>query len=146
MSFGLMFVPDRAKCLKEIYRVLKPGGFAYISVWKELNFHTFAHEVLEEINDGEMMPEFPINPLALKKINAVERLAIDNTPFEVFSHELLTYDFKLGTAKETADSLKILTQSSLDTLESEGKDAHYKFYKIVEREVTARGWKTDEGV
>jgi len=31
MSFGLMFVANKAKSLHEIYRVLKPGGFAYVS-------------------------------------------------------------------------------------------------------------------
>ncbi|KAJ3527285.1 hypothetical protein NM208_g10778 [Fusarium decemcellulare] len=34
MNFGLMFVPHGEACVREIYRVLKPGGFALITTWK----------------------------------------------------------------------------------------------------------------
>jgi len=148
MSFGLMFVPNKQKCLDEIYRVLKPGGFAYLSVWKELTFHKFAHEVLAEINGGSMMPEFPINPLALNQTGVVEKYA-EAAGLELFRDKLLSYGFPMGTATETADGLTILTGSSLKKLEAEGgiHDAKKKFYQIVEREVSNRGWKTaDKGV
>jgi ubiquinone/menaquinone biosynthesis C-methylase UbiE len=32
-SLGLMYVPDPLKALQELYRVLKPGGRAVVSVW-----------------------------------------------------------------------------------------------------------------
>jgi SAM-dependent methyltransferase len=35
MDMALMFVPDRAKCLQECARVLKPGGKVLSTVWKE---------------------------------------------------------------------------------------------------------------
>ncbi|HWB25989.1 MAG TPA: class I SAM-dependent methyltransferase [Chitinophagaceae bacterium] len=35
-QFGLMFVPDRAKALKEMYRVLAPGGQLLLSTWGSL--------------------------------------------------------------------------------------------------------------
>merc|ERR1712232_217963 len=34
MNYVLMFVPNRAKAISEVERVLKPGGRAYLSVWK----------------------------------------------------------------------------------------------------------------
>lgn len=145
MSFGLMFVPDKQKCLEEIYRVLKPGGYAYLSVWKILTLHKFAHEVLAEINDGSMMPEFPINPLALNETGIVEKFA-ENAGLEVTGDQLLSYGFKTDSAEETADGLAILTGSSLKKLEEEGKtDARKQFYGIVKREVYNRLWQTEQG-
>jgi SAM-dependent methyltransferase len=35
-QFGLMFVPDKARALREVKRVLRPGGTAVISVWDTL--------------------------------------------------------------------------------------------------------------
>lgn len=34
-SLGLMYVPDPVKCLQELFRALKPGGRAVVSVWGE---------------------------------------------------------------------------------------------------------------
>ncbi|RKK80780.1 hypothetical protein BFJ71_g15828 [Fusarium oxysporum] len=34
MNFGLMHVPDGVACMKEIYRVLRPGGRALVTTWK----------------------------------------------------------------------------------------------------------------
>jgi len=146
MCYGLMFVPNRAKCLEEIYRVLKPGGLAYLAVWKKLTFHEFAHEVLAEINDGSRMPEFSINPLALKEEGSVEKF-VEAAKLDILRDELIESDFRLGTARDTAESLTMLAGSSLKTLEAEGKaDVNNKFYEIVEREVEKRGWKTEDGV
>eukprot|EP00929_Paragymnodinium_shiwhaense_P089060 TRINITY_DN49317_c0_g1_i1.p1 TRINITY_DN49317_c0_g1~~TRINITY_DN49317_c0_g1_i1.p1 ORF type:complete len:304 (-),score=59.41 TRINITY_DN49317_c0_g1_i1:293-1204(-) len=144
MCYGLMFVPKRQKSLEEIYRVLNPGGFAYISVWKELTFHKFAHEVLAEIA-GEQMPEFAINPMALKDKDVVETFA-KSAKLEISQDERLSYTFKMGTAKDTADGLTILAGGSLKQLEKDGKnDAKEKFYQIVAREVEKRGWKSGSG-
>lgn len=33
MNFGLMYVPDGTRCTKEVYRVLKPGGYAIFTTW-----------------------------------------------------------------------------------------------------------------
>ncbi|HEY4063979.1 MAG TPA: class I SAM-dependent methyltransferase [Puia sp.] len=35
-QFGLMFVPDRARAMTEIYRVLKPGGQLLMNTWDKL--------------------------------------------------------------------------------------------------------------
>lgn len=142
MSFGLMFVPDKAKSLREIYRVLKPGGFAYISVWKKLMFQTFARELIEEVA-GKTMPEFEINPLNLKEDDAVEGLAWA-AGLKVFAAERMSYPFKMGTSKEAVDGLTILTGRMLKQLEAEGNthsDATAHFYEIAEEKIQQRGWK-----
>lgn len=140
MSFGLMFVPDRAKSLREIHRVLKPGGFAYISVWKELQMQTFAHEILEKVA-GKAMPEFTINPLKLKEDNAVEDVAVA-AGLEVFADERLSYTFMLGTPTDAADGFAILAGGMLKQLEEEGgTGATQRFYDVVGQEVQKRGWQ-----
>lgn len=147
MSFGLMFVPDKAKCLYEIFRVLKPGGFAYVSVWKKLMFQTLAREVIEEVA-GRTMPEFEINPLKLKEDNAVEGLAIA-AGLNVFSDERMMYPFKLGTSTEAVDGLMILVGGMLKQLEAEDSthgDATAKFYEIAEEKIQKRGWKDGDEV
>ena len=35
MNFGIMYVPDAVSCTREVYRVLKPGGYAVFTTWKQ---------------------------------------------------------------------------------------------------------------
>jgi ubiquinone/menaquinone biosynthesis C-methylase UbiE len=147
MSYGLMFIPDREKSLREIFRVLKPAGFAYLSVWKSLMFYEFAHEVIDEVA-GKNMGEFAINPMKMSKANAVEKLAIA-AGLHVDKSEILTYPFKMGSVEDTVDGLKILTGTMLKQLDAASGDgkASMRFHEIVEREVRERGWmKSDNDV
>merc|ERR1719291_186542 len=138
MSYGLMFVPDKAKCFREIYRVLKPGGFVYISVWKRLTFDSFARDVINEVANKEM-PEFTINPMTLKDANAVEDLA-EAAAFDIIADETVEYDFQMGSPKDTADCATILAGEILDQLvESGDAGARSRFYEIVARETEQRG-------
>lgn len=144
MSFVLMFVPDKAKALQEVARVLKPGGYAYTAVWKHLPFYALAHDAVEEVA-GKPMPEFAINPLKLKADNAVEDLA-GAAGLEIIGQESLSYDFKMDTAKETADGCTILAGGMLKQLEEDGiSGATSKFYKVVERLIDEKNWKASGG-
>merc|ERR1712007_204805 len=91
MSYVLMFVPDRARCLAEVARVLKPGGTAFVSVWKELSFiKTFYYGALEE-HLGQPPPAPKVNPMALSSANAVEHLVATTDALEIVLSEELSY-------------------------------------------------------
>lgn len=55
-NFGIFFFPDPVLGAKEIYRTLKPGGFAVVTVWKDFGFKPLLWEVQKRVK--------PINPMA----------------------------------------------------------------------------------
>lgn len=141
MSFVLMFVPDKAKSIKEVARVLKPEGAVFIAVWKHFPFYDLAHNAVEEVA-GKKMPPFEINPMTLSADHSVEKLSA-STGLAIFSRETLTYEFRMGSTKDTADGTMILASSMLKQLEKDGKiDAIKKFYAIIDRMVRENGWVT----
>lgn len=63
-GFGLMFVPDKAKAVRDIRRVLKPGGLLLFSTWDRLEDNTCAALYAQTIEalfpgDAEMVFRVP---------------------------------------------------------------------------------------
>jgi ubiquinone/menaquinone biosynthesis C-methylase UbiE len=48
-QFGAMFFPDKLQGFKEAYRVLKPGGRFFFSVWDQISENEFADTVTEAL-------------------------------------------------------------------------------------------------
>ncbi len=56
-QFGIMFFPLKAKCVEDIYRLLKPGGNFLFSVWD-----SYAHNPVMKLVTDTLAILFPKNP------------------------------------------------------------------------------------
>lgn len=142
MNYVLMFVPDKQKSLREIGRVLRAGGRAFISVWKRNPFFTLSVEAYAQVAGEEPM-DFPVNPLALAKEGSMESLIEATHGLLVLEHEeTVSYPFPLGTADEACDSAMIVAGSWLEKLKKGGRvDAKERFCESFVTKLEENGMK-----
>ena len=72
-NFGIFFFPDPVAGAKQIYRTLKPGGTAAITLWKSFGFKPILWEVQERIKPVNPLTELPLmepwcDPKKLEKV------------------------------------------------------------------------------
>ncbi|MGE5182868.1 MAG: class I SAM-dependent methyltransferase [Acidobacteriota bacterium] len=75
-QFGLMFVPDQPLALREMRRVLRPGGTLLLSTWDRLERNP-ASELLHELAHAELPadpPAFMARPFSLHDARALHEL------------------------------------------------------------------------
>mmetsp|Transcript_67229 Transcript_67229/g.136232 ORF Transcript_67229/g.136232 Transcript_67229/m.136232 type:complete len:285 (+) Transcript_67229:34-888(+) len=142
MNYVLMFVPDKQKSLREIGRVLRAGGRAFISVWKRNPSFTLSVEAYAQVAGEEPM-DFPVNPLALAKEGSMESLIEATHGLLVLEHEeTVSYPFPLGTPDEACDSAMIVAGSWLEKLKKGGRvDAKERFCESFVTKLEENGMK-----
>mmetsp|Transcript_1727 Transcript_1727/g.3816 ORF Transcript_1727/g.3816 Transcript_1727/m.3816 type:complete len:324 (+) Transcript_1727:290-1261(+) len=145
MVYTLMFVPDRNKCLSEIARVLKPGGRAYIGVWKDFKFFELGRETLAELNNGQK-PTPCINPMALSAPNAVEDIVARTPEVSIYASTEVVTNYEAGSAEDACAISLITMKSELERLEAEGvENVQEKYNQALLKRLDDRGYKTESG-
>jgi len=125
MSYGLMFVEDREKCVHELHRVLKPGGELLLSYWKEMKVVTLARRVLDDtvravpvvvVTGGEPSdasggpPPMP-DPTALAQQGLAEKLLAKK--FDVAETKTGSYSFYHASADEAFEAATLPARGAL---------------------------------
>lgn len=59
-NFGVFFLPDPAAGAKQIYRTLKPGGTAVVTLWKTFGFKPLLWEIQNQIKPANPLTELPL--------------------------------------------------------------------------------------
>jgi len=78
-QFGLMFAPDKQHALREMHRVLRPGGTLLVSTWDAMDKNT-ATQVLHRLAFEALPadpPHFMATPFSMHDPDELRRLAVE---------------------------------------------------------------------
>ena len=145
LSFSLMFVPDKAKCMATIASLLKPGGKVLIVVLTKFGLMSCIAAALGALL-GELPPPPPTNPLSLADPKALDTL-VAGAGLAMTSDEAAAYPFPLGPNEDITRKLSaMLMKEKLDEMVAGGKaDAVERYLDAFMAAVAANGWKSDGG-
>lgn len=141
----LMFVPDQAKGLTELARVLKPGGLACIVVWKDLKVPQVVKPMMTKLLGGPPQPN-PINPMSMSAPGAVETLIEATAGLEISSDEFFAFDFELGLEEQAAFvGATIPVRPKLLQMEAEGRTEVMSEARTIWKDImTEKGYFSEE--
>lgn len=120
-QFGLMFVPDKAAAIRELRRVVRPGGVVLLSTWNDVTKNgaaLVAHEqALAAFPDNP--PQFYLVPFSLPDARAVcglfeaDGFAVEVDTVDVTGSAVSAADLAIGLVRGNPIALQ-LTERGLD--------------------------------
>ena len=140
LCFSLMFVLDKAKCLRIIASLLKPGGTVLIAVLAKFGLMSCVGSALGALL-GELPPPPPTNPLSLAEPADLDAL-IAGAGLATVSDETAACPFPLGPDEEVSRKLSaMLVKEKLDEMVAAGQaDALERYVEAFVGAAAGNGW------
>ena len=140
LSFSLMFVPDKSKCLASVKRLLKPDGCCIIAVLSKFGLLPCVGAGMTAVL-GESPPTPPLNPLSLSDAAVLDSLVAEAGLATVVSDEAMSYPFPLGPDLDVTRRLAVLpVKEPLTALQTEKPDAMEVYVRAFMEACEERGW------
>mmetsp|Transcript_536 Transcript_536/g.749 ORF Transcript_536/g.749 Transcript_536/m.749 type:complete len:351 (-) Transcript_536:77-1129(-) len=150
-TFGLMFLENWQTALKEFYRVLKPNGIIFISIWgpsSELNFFEtidFIGKTMEPGMKPLIKPDAmgSDNPPGITIVETIESIGFCEVQHSFTNVEFLAKSIEDSWVKYvTSSPFKLLLQKLKHKGQTNAEEVAFELYTSF---ITQKGWVASDG-